>query len=277
MTPDEVSRRYRAAAKAVSDDLGRAVWSTLGRALPILIAVIFVAGVVAGNFGITEEIGEGEPFATIAAAGALVVTLAAIFGFSLWRVLGGPRGEVLDVIAWTAQEAQREWTAASPGSTVPRSPTQARRWLAGHPETEANRPQRLAAALMAGDLAGARETLGRYPVGTAFERHQRAADGLGVDLVSGRTLIAGEIGAAYVDLGSEHLEHAITCRALTEAFAAVLSDGDWRAPLVRARRDLPPEAAGLGRRQAWLLLVGAIVGTCGLLVGATAAVWLLTR
>jgi len=184
MTQDEASLRYRAAATAVTHELRRASQSALGRALPIIIAVAFVAGVLAAYLGITDAVAR-EPLATIVAACLLVVTYAGILGIMLWRILGGPRGAVLDVIAWSARDAQREWTAASPGSPVPRSPTQARKWLATHPETDANRPQRVAAALMAGDLADARETLGRYPVVTAYERHQRAADGVGLDLVAG--------------------------------------------------------------------------------------------
>lgn len=183
MTPGEVSRRYRASLAAVTHELRRASQSALGRALPIIVAVVFAAGVAAGYLGITDAVMR-EPLATIAAAGALVVTYAVILGIMLWRVLGGSRGDVLDVIAWTARDARQEWTAASPRSTVPSSPMQARRWLATHPESDANRPQRVAAALMAGDLRGARETLERYPVAKAFERHQRAADGLGLDLVA---------------------------------------------------------------------------------------------
>lgn len=273
MDPDEASRRYRAAATAVTHELWRASQSALVRALPIIIAVAFVAGIVGGYFGITDIV-TSRPLATIVAASALVVAYGGILGIMLWRILGGPRGAVLDVIAWAVREAKREWTAASPGSSVPRTPTQARRWLASHPETDANRPQRFAAALMAGDLAVARETLGRYPVGTSFERHQLAADGLSLDLVAGRTITASEIGAAYAELGSEHEVHAIVCRSVTEAVAAVLSGDDWHAPLVRARPGLPATATNAGRREAWLVLLAMHVAIFALTLGAIVAAWL---
>lgn len=270
MTPDEASRRIRAAATAVTHELRRASQSALGRALPIVIAVVFVATVAAGFLGIADAVAR-EFLATIVAAGALVVAYAAILGIVLWRILGGPLGAVLDVIVWTARDAQREWTATSPGSSVPKSPIQARKWLATYPETDANRPQRFAAALTAGDHSRARETLGRYPVGTSFERHQLAADRLSLDLVAGQTVTTSEIGAAYAELGPEHGVHAIICRASIEAFAAVLSGDDWRTPLVRAWPGLPTEAKNAGRRQAWLVLLATNVTVFALLLGAVVA------
>lgn len=275
-TAEEVTRRYRAPSTAVTNDLKRVSGAVPWRGLLLaLLPIGFVGGVVVGFLDIDVAFGAREPVAVAVAAFALILAYAGLVATRFWRALDGNAGRVLDVVAWAAREARQEWAAASPGSRPPRSPNQARRWLAAHPETDTNRPQRVAASLMAGDLSGARETLQRYPVTSPLERHHRAADRLAVDVIAGATVTAAEIDTVYVELGEEHRAHAIACRSVTEASAAVLSGADWRAPLLRAWPELPAEAVSTGRRQAWLILVVLHVAIFAVLIGVVTAAWLL--
>jgi len=271
-SPEEVSRRFRAPATAVVRELSSTSTAALWRALLILAPIGFVAGVVAGYFGITDAIAALEPWALALAGGAFVLAYGGVLGALLRRAIGGRLGQLFDVMVWAARVAQLEWEAGSPGSRIPRSAKEARKWLDTHPETDTNRPQRMDAALRAGDLAGARETLQRYPVTSPFERHQRLADGLGIDIVAGKTVTAIEIDADE-ELGAEHRAHALACRSSTAAFAAVLAGGDWRAPLVAAWPHLPAEAVGVGRRQAELMLIGIHLAIVAIVAGVLAAAW----
>jgi hypothetical protein len=272
---NEASRRYFAAARAVSHELQRASGWALLRAALVVIPVGFLGAVAAGFIGVTEEIGPTNPPAAVASGGALLLVFVGAYAILLWRRLGSRLGAALDVIEWADRETRAEWAAATQGSAIPRTPRQASRWLDAHPETEANQPQRVAASLIIGDVATARDALSRYPVDTAFERHQRAADGLAVNLVAGGTASASEIEAANRELGVEHRHHAATCRAMTEAVAAVLTGGDWQEPLARARHELPEGSTDAGRRKVWWFYLAIQVVVATLFLGVVLVLWLL--
>jgi len=274
MAEIEASRRYVAASKALSHELQRAFGWALWRAAAVTVLIAFVAAVIGGFVGITDQIGPQNPPGAIAVATLLFTVYVVTHAVLLWSSLGGRLGSALDVIAWTDRENRAEWEAASPGSSVPRTPGQARRWLDSHPETDANRPQRLAASLMVGDTGAARDALTRYPVVTAFQRHQRAADDLAVDLIEGRSVSFAELDLVDRELEAADRQHAIACRALSKVVADVLSGGSWVAPLASTRPELTGVATDMGRRKAWLVLVVILVLTAAVILVLALAVWL---
>lgn len=233
----------------------------------------FGGGIVVGFLGLTDS-PETRVIAIAAGIPIVIAAVAAIHAVSLWRSFDGPLGDAIDVAMWSADEERREWAVASPGSGVPRTADQARRWLSSYPETPSNRAQRLAAQMIAGELDDARETLSRYPTGTPFERHRRATDELVVAVVEGHLPTAVEVNAAYAELDEAHRLHAVACRALFDASVAAISGGDWLVPLAAARKSLPPEASASGRRRLWLVLT-AVTTAVFVAIGALAAIALI--
>lgn len=272
---DVYSGRYFAASKAIGNRIRAVAASAFVRAAVATISVAFVGGVGAGFLGIADEVGPGDPTALIGIAGALFLLYVAVLTISFRRALEGPLGDAVDVAAWADQDTAREWAEITPGSALPRNPKQARAWLTTHPETADNRPQRLLASLMIGDLQGARDVHTRYPTATDFQRHQRAADGLVLDIVGGRTVSVTEIDAANAELSEDDRLHAIVCSSLTQMFAAVASSGEWLAALARPHPHLPELARDRGRRFAWQLLVAIWVLIPAIALAAAIEAWLL--
>jgi hypothetical protein len=272
---EEASRRFFAASMALVGDLSRVAVGAFGRSVILFVPIAFLAGLIAGFTGFAERVSASEPITVLAVAAPALLLFGATFGIVLWRRLGGELGTFLDVIHWSDRESQQEWETAAPGTRVPRSPREARRWLADHPETDANRTRVLAATVMTGEVERARAILERYPSSTAFERHERAADAIALDLVSGREVPVPELDAAYSEIWEEHRVHALRCRSMMEGVAAVLSGGDWHAPIIRAVHVLPHDAVGAGRRRAWLPLFLTYAGIPLLVILIGLVVWTL--
>lgn len=275
VTAAEGARRFRALGDAMSAAIRKETSAAQLRSSIALIVVAFVGGVIDGWFGLTDSLQLRAP-TIIVAATVLILVTSLVAGVSLHRSLRGRLGDAIDVLTWGAREAQREWAGASPDAAgVPRTPVKAQEWLASHPETPENLPQRLTAQMMIGEVEAARDTLSRYPTDTAYKRHRRAIDELTIDVIEDAPLLARKFEVASADLGDEHRLHAVVCLAAFKAFVAALSGGDWLGTLAAARPALPEDATALGRRQLWLRSTTLHVGIVAALVGALAAVLLI--
>jgi hypothetical protein len=213
--------------------------------------------------------------AYLAFLGTYGVTLA----YLLFRATADPYGAAL----WTAEVSRAgtiaEWRRVTGERRVPRTQAAAAAWLATHPETEGNRPQRLMVQIYAGDLAAARQTLSGYPAGTAFERYWRAADAWFLDVLEGRQPPLGTVEAevAGVEDPAERA-HAESGVAVLRAYHALYSGQDWVAPLAATRPVLEGYVDETLRIQlivrAWTTYMAVAAGVIGvaLLIGVAGGI-----
>lgn len=207
----------------------------------------------------------------------------AVFGATLALVLvqqyGGAFGDALAVAGWARLDAEERRKAAGAGR-IPRSPAEARSWLAAHPDSGTFQAPRLSAQLMAGDLAAARATLATYPSDTALGRFERLDDGWFLDFLEGGTPDLAPLRAAADALTTEEeRSFAAVVIATLQAHAAVAAGADWIAPLATVRERLGNRAGGIvGARYvaaSWTLtmaIASVLVGVA-LLVGRATGVW----
>jgi hypothetical protein len=164
----------------------------------------------------------------------------AVYGITLAYLLVRATADPYGAALWTAEVSRAgtiaAWQRVTGERRLPKTVRDAVAWLGSHPETDTNRPQRLMVQISAGDLAGARDTLSRYPTGTPFERYWRAADAWFLDVLEGGTpsLDPVEAEVARVEVPAERA-HAESGVAVLRAHREMLSGRDWIAPLAAAR------------------------------------------
>jgi hypothetical protein len=133
----------------------------------------------------------GASFVPIAIAGNLLISYAvflAAFAATLAPALlwqfSGAFGDALAVAGWGRLEAEERRRDLGVGR-IPRSPAEARAWLAAHPDSASFQPQRAGAFIVAGDLEAAREALASFPSETAYQRFDKLGDTWFLDFMGG--------------------------------------------------------------------------------------------
>jgi hypothetical protein len=155
-----------------------------------------------------------------------------VLALALLQVSSGPYGAAMSVAAVAHRGTQRAMREATDEDALPATPVDAVAWLERHRQREGIEPQRLTAQVLAGDLAGARESLRGYPADTAFQRYWREADAWFLD-----RLESGSPGLAAVEAEVMAVEdpalraHAESGLATLRAYDAAAAGADWIAPL----------------------------------------------
>jgi hypothetical protein len=138
-----------------------------------------------------------------------------------------------------AREVRRLF--GSPGAAVhlPHTPEAAEAWLRAHPDTPQMRPLRFELLLMARRFDEARALIDGFPRDTALAQYRIAeAEALVDDQTSGFADDATLLAAANrVPAGDDRAE-AMASLAVFQA-RRLVGRGDWRAPLVAARPQIP--------------------------------------
>ena len=207
----------------------------------------------------------------------------AVFGITLALVLlqqySGAVGDALAVAGWARLDAEERRKAAGAGR-IPRSPAEARKWLAAHPDPATFQGPRLSAQILAGELEAARATLATYPVATPLERFERLDDGWFLDFLDGGSPDLAPLAEAAGELTTDdERTFAAVVIATLRAHAAVAAGTDWVGPLAAERARLGNRAAGIvGARYvaaSWTLTmaIASVLVGIALLVGRATGVW----
>jgi hypothetical protein len=206
-----------------------------------------------------------------------------VFGIVLAALLlqgfGGPFGDALAVAGWARLDAEERRRAAGAGR-IPRSPAEARDWLAAHPDPAAHQPQRLSAQIMAGDLAAARQTLATYPSATPIERFEIVDDGWFLDFLEGRSPSLVPLEAAADELNEEgQRTFAAVVIATLRAHQAAAAGQDWVSPLAAERGRLAHRADGIVGSHyvvgTWtiVMVAASVMAGLALLIGRATGIW----
>jgi hypothetical protein len=188
-----------------------------------------------------------------------------------------------DVLGWMDHAAAAEWREST-GSRMPRNSVGAGEWLRAHSENDVRPDLWVAALLMAGRVAEAREGIARLPVETPRQHHRRLDLETAADAADGRPIgSAAADDAVGHDQAASQAERAVHL-AYHAAVAAVGHGTDGLPDLAAARVAIGRLPARLAFRL-WLIrlrfaAISALFGAwlcAAIMVGlATAggAVWL---
>jgi len=266
-----VSGRLAALATAVTDDVSR----RSRRAFLLALG----AGLLA-NFALGASILPSAFTANLLLAYALFLgVFAMVLAAVLLQQFGGQFGDALAVGGWSRLEAEARWRGLG-ASRIPRSPAEAQKWLRDHPDPDALQPQRFAALLLAGDLAGAKATLETCPADTAYERFGIESDRWALDFVEGAIPDLARVEALAAEISDPHEErHAVTTMAILRAHVALAEGSEW-VPKMAAVRPLVGDAADgiIGARYvvpAWTMsmAIAALLTGGALVLGRLTGVW----
>ena len=199
---------------------------------------------------------------------------------ALLRVTAGPYGAAIAVGAIAHNGTLRARVEATGETNPPTTPIEAAAWLARHPEEEGIYPQRLSTQILAGDLAGARASLARYPRATAFERYWLAADAWFLDVLEGRPADLAAVEAEVEAVTEPALRaHAESGLALLRAHAAITAGRDWIAPMAAVYDRVAPFVDNTWRTPmvvrlwTWHMVIAAAIIGAALLVARLTGVW----
>ena len=241
---------------------------------------------IAAGAGLLADFALGASILPDGIAGNLLIAYGiflATFGISLGLLLlqgfSGPFGDALAVAAWARLDAEERRKAAGAGR-IPRSPAEARAWLASHEDRGRFQAPRLSVQIMAGELAAARETLATYPHATALERFEAVDDGWFLDFLDGEAPSLAPLEAASGELTEEgERSYAAVVIATLRAHLAVAEARDWIQPLAAERGRLGDRASGIvGARYvaaSWTMVMAAASAMIGvaMLVGSATGIW----
>jgi hypothetical protein len=266
-----VSGRLGALAAAVTAEVQRRARRAFLLALGAGLLAVFALGASFLPVGITANL--------LLDYGLFLAVLAVSLAGLLIQAFSGRVGDALAVAGWARLDAEERRKAAGAGR-IPRSPAEARAWLADHPPAAVSPSHRLSAQILAGDLAAARATLAAYPSATPLERFEVLDDGWFLDFLEGGQPDLGPLQEAAAELSAEQERaFAAVVIATLRAHEAAAVGGDWIAPLAAERQRLGDRAAGIvgGRYVAatWTLVMAAasILAGLALLVGRATGVW----
>ena len=154
----------------------------------------------------------------------------------------------MEVQTWAGERELHAWqraTGSLPWQLPPTSPAAAERWLARHPETEANRGPRTEVLLLARRFDEARATLARIPVADAADRIAHADLEATTTFVEHGELDMGDLRSATAAAAGEVRLDGVVRIAMLEVRAALATGGDWMTPLANARVELGSRADGV--------------------------------
>jgi len=171
--------------------------------------------------------------------------------------------QALEVFAWIGEREIDQFNEQT-HSRFPGTSRAAERWIERHPEAAHELQQGVDVLLMAGEYEQAAEAARRLPTETAWERFSRELQIDHVLRVLGSNVERPGVRAAADELENpEERMEADALLAWADANRRVLAGGDWREPLVAARRQLGAHADGTlmrSRLAAMYAIVLAMVG-----------------
>ena len=211
--------------------------------------------------------------ATHDAAGALRFALSfaafVVAALATFVVALGPRTrDALQLFTWIGEHDLDRFLRET-GARPPTSEGRARRWLEEHPT--APDAHRVDVLLLAGETSQARLVAEGLPARTPMERFERALQLEYAARVTGAAENADLAAAAAALDDPTERRRAVAAFAVTRAGRVAGDGGDWREPLVEARRELGREPASTFARSRLVrqvALVYVVVGAalCGLQV-----------
>jgi hypothetical protein len=171
--------------------------------------------------------------------GSLVVAMACM-AFLPGLVLPPEKRAALAAHAWLgAREVTRAFGSRDAARHLPTAPEAIGPWITANPETDANREAHVELHLMRRDWDAARAAIERMPDASPRDRFARemSAAMLRFHRDGDVDVTAARAAAAALPRGTDAVEARIALATL-EARSR-LPDGDWREPLVAARRFIP--------------------------------------
>jgi hypothetical protein len=209
-----------------------------------------------------------------------LLVYGAVLALALLRVTAGSYGAAVSVGAISHNGTLRARREATGEAKPPTTPIEAVAWLARHPEDEGIYPQRLSTQVLAGDLAGARESLSRYPRATAFERYWLEADAWFLDVLEGRPTDLAAVQTEVEAVTDPALRaHAESGLAVLRAHEAVTAGRDWIAPMAAVHDRVAPFADDswripmVVRLWTWHMAIAAAFIGAALLFARLIGVW----
>lgn len=150
-----------------------------------------------------------------------------------------PRAALAAHVWLAARDLRRSFGSPDAVRDIPVVPTEVPAWLAAHAETDATREVIVELHLMASDWDAARRAIDRMPQAAPRQRFVATILGAMLDYQSGTPVDDRAVREAVEAMpdGVEAVEAAVAMAAFDARRA--LPDGDWREPLVRARRLIP--------------------------------------
>lgn len=215
---------------------------TLTVAVTTVVAIALAAMILpAVAVALNGAIGPVGALLIAGVAGWLIFVVAVgVVAFMPPLLLPGRDRAVSAAHAWIgAREVRRLLGNPARAMSLPRDRATAERWLARHPATDANRPIRVDALLMAGRYDDARRETELLPERTPLEAYRKTeARALIEDQTGGPVDEAAlRLAVASVPAGIDRTEAAVSLAVFRAR--RLLPHGDWRAPLADVRPLIP--------------------------------------
>ena len=247
--PVDPRRRLAALPRAVGGEIERrerpGVWVAAAIVVAAYVALALLSAVVPGLAWLQQL-----PWWL----SSVLIGIGAGVSAALVPLLIVPR-RVIDAwsaLTWVGLDGQAEWTRRT-GTDYPESDADCERWLAEHPETDANRLDRASLLLALDRPAEAEVVLARHQHeggSQAFLAAQlRWFSAFMSDRPEQRLLDRCRRLAGAYTAGSRDGRVALAAVAHLEAARAYALDEDWIGPLAEGRRALGPLTRGVVRRR----------------------------
>lgn len=168
-----------------------------------------------------------------------------------------------DVLFWLDESVRSEWSIQDLGKQ-PRNPSEARAWLAAHPEGIGPQRWRASMLIAAGRPADARAAIAGLPTATAHDRSRRHDLELVADAYEGLPLDATAADAAMTADPDETPVRTAVVRAYHAALVSIADGGDGLSRLASVRPGLGRLSSAVRRRLALVrlqfVIISALIG-----------------
>jgi len=234
--------------------LAALVAAALSLLLPVIVTIATVGGA-----STTAEVPE------VARALGSPIVFALILLVVDYLLVRGRLARALAILTWAGRQSAEDLRRVT-GMRRTNDRAAARRWLAGHPETDGE-PAEVAAwrvylLVLTDELAAARSTLARLPRATPLDEVRAGTLEASIDLAAGQAFDAGALRSGVERLGNrdQRATLAVEVGALV-AQGRYTCQGDhlsavlWAAPYVGER------SAGVLLRGYWLPIAGLVLVT----------------
>jgi hypothetical protein len=205
------------------------------------IGAIIAVGSLPLSWGLYSLLGIRPSLTVLGLIGvASLVVAMACMAFLPSLVLAPGKRAALAAHAWLgAREVARAFGSRDAARHLPTTPEVIGPWLAANPETDANREAHVELHLMRGDWDAARAAIDRMPDASPRDRFAREMSDAMLRFYrdGDADVTAARAAADALPPGTEAVEARVALATL-EARRR-LPDGDWREPLVQARRLIP--------------------------------------
>jgi hypothetical protein len=223
--------------------LGAATVRDLERptAMAFVLGAILAIGSIPAGLWVYSALGMRPSLTVLGIVGVagFVAALASAAFLPGLLLTARPRAALVAHVWLGAREFRRAFGSRDVAVGFPVTPAEVPAWIAGHPETDANREVLVELHLMSGDFVAARQAIDRLPSSTPRERFTVTMLGAMVAYQAAEPVDDEALTQAVEALpeGVDAVEAAVAVATL-EARRA-LPDGDWREPMVRGRSLIP--------------------------------------